>query len=250
MPAGRFIFFPVTLSAPQTAFVLGAGLGTRLRPLTNELPKPLLPVNGVPMIESCFTGLRDAGVRRIIVNTHWKPEAYEKAYPQHRWGDVELVFVHEPVLLETGGGLKNIEPLLRPEDTHVWIYNGDIYAEPDLARLWRIHSSSVAESTLLLRSEGNVRVAEDGDILDLRGRLGATGGVAKQYAGIALVNRPFFRHLREGAVESLVEGWLRAIVENPGSVRGVTDDVFRWADLGTVAEYEAICAASDGKRQA
>lgn len=231
----------MTPSAPFTAFVLGAGLGTRLRPLTDELPKPLLPVGGAPMIESCFARLRDAGVRRIIVNTHWKPEAYERAYPQHRWRDVELVFVHEPVLLETGGGLKNIEPLLTPDDAHLWIYNGDIFAEPDLARLWRIHSESAAESTLLLRAEGNVRVDDSGNILDLRGRLGATGGVAKQYAGIALVARPFFRHLREGVVESLVEGWLRAIRENPGSVRGVTDDDFRWADLGTVAEYEAIC---------
>ena len=231
----------MTSSAPLTAFVLGAGLGTRLRPLTDGLPKPLLPVRGVPMIEACFARLREAGVRRIIVNTHWKPEAYAAAYPQHRWGDVELEFVHEPVLLETGGGLKNIEPLLRPEDTHLWIYNGDIYAEPDLDRLWRIHAGSVAESTLLLRGEGNVRVGDNGDILDLRGRLGATAGTPRQYAGIALVARPFFRHLRTGAVESLVEGWLRAISEKPGSVRGVVDDRFPWADLGTVAEYEAIC---------
>jgi mannose-1-phosphate guanylyltransferase len=227
---------------PKTAFVLGAGLGTRLRPLTNELPKPLLPVAGRPMIESCFERLRAAGVRRIIVNTHWKPEAYAKAYRENRWRDVELVFVHEPVLLETGGGLKNIEPLLGPDDDHLWIYNGDIFAEPDLEKLWADHAASGAEATLLLRDSGNVKVDTNGAILDLRGRLGVTAGEARQFSGISLVSRPFFRHLRAGVIESLVEGWLRALVEKPGSVRGVTDSDFRWADLGTIAEYETICA--------
>lgn len=228
------------LKTPTTAFVLGAGLGTRLRPLTNELPKPLLPVAGRPMIESCFSQLRRAGVRRIIVNTHWKPEAYARAYPENRWRDVELVFVHEPVLLETGGGLENIVSLLRPDDAHLWVYNGDIFAAPDLEKLWADHAASGAEATLLLRDSGNVRVDTAGAILDLRGRLGVTDGEAKQFSGISLVARPFFRHLRPGVVESLVEGWLRALVEKPGSVRGVTDDDFRWADLGTLAEYEAI----------
>lgn len=225
---------------PHTAFVLGAGLGTRLRPLTDELPKPLLPVAGRPMIESCFEQLRRVGVRRIIVNTHWKPEAYAHAYPENRWSDVDLVFVHEPVLLETGGGLKNIEPLLGPDDDHLWVYNGDIFAEPNLEKLWRDHTASGAEATLLLRDTGNVKVDTAGNLLDLRGRLGVTTGESKQFSGISLVSRPFFRHLRAGVIESLVEGWLRAITEKPGSVRGLTDNAFRWADLGTIDEYEAI----------
>ena len=130
---------------------LGFAPGYLTVTLTNELPKPLLPVAGRPMIESCFERLRAVGVRRIIVNTHWKPEAYARAYPDNRWRDVELVFVHEPVLLETGGGLKNIEPLLGPDDAHLWVYNGDIFASPDLEKLWADHAASGAESTLLLR---------------------------------------------------------------------------------------------------
>ena len=240
MPDSENLKPETAASAPCTAFVLGAGLGTRLRPLTDELPKPMLPVGGRPMIESCFERLRRVGVRRILVNTHWKPEAYARAYPDHRWRDVELVFVHEPVLLETGGGLKNIEPLLGPDDHHLWVYNGDIFAEPDLEKLWREHAASGSESTLLLRETGNVKVDTTGAILDLRGRLGVTAGESRQFSGISLVRRDFFRHLRTGVIESLVEGWLRAIQERPGSVRGVTDNAFAWADLGTVAEYEAI----------
>ena len=83
MPDSENLKPETAASAPRTAFVLGAGLGTRLRPLTDELPKPMLPVGGRPMIESCFERLRAAGVRRIIVNTHWKPEAYERTYPEH-----------------------------------------------------------------------------------------------------------------------------------------------------------------------
>lgn len=253
-PRSNLLFFsvlnpePPEQKTPTTAFVLGAGLGTRLRPLTNEVPKPLLPVAGRPMIESCFERLRAVGVRRIIVNTHWKPEAYARTYPDNRWRDVELVFVHESVLLETGGGLKAIEPLLAPDDEHLWVYNGDIFAAPDLGKLWHNHAASGAEATLLLRDTGNVRVDTTGAILDLRGRLGVTAGVAKQFSGISLVARPFFRHLRAGVVESLVEGWLRALVEKPGAVRGVTDDGFRWADLGTIAEYEAICREAEAAR--
>lgn len=235
------------LKTPHTAFVLGAGLGTRLRPLTNELPKPLLPVAGRPMIESCFAQLRRVGVRRIIVNTHWKPEAYARLYPENRWRDVTLVFVHEPVLLETGGGLKNIEPLLGPDDADLWVYNGDIFAEPDLEKLWSEHAAAGAESTLLLRGTGNVRVDTEGAVLDLRSTLGVTAGEARQFSGISLVSRSFFRHLRAGVVESLVSGWLRALVEKPGSVRGVVDEDFRWADLGTLDEYAAICREAEAK---
>lgn len=228
-------------TTPRTAFILGAGLGTRLRPLTESTPKPMLPVAGRPMIESCFARLRDLGVKRILVNTHWCPEAYARAYPDNRWEDVELVFIHEPVLLETGGGLKNIEPLLDDADRHLWVYNGDIFAEPNLRALLDAHLAADAEATLLLRDTGNVRVDTNGRVLDLRGRLGVTDGETRQFTGISLVRRDFLRHLRPGIVESLVEGWLRALVDKPGSVHGVTDHTFRWADLGTLDEYAAIC---------
>lgn len=244
----QFVITDVTMtppSAPITAFILGAGLGTRLRPLTEFTPKPMLPVAGFPMIESAFARLRDLGVRRILVNTHWCAEAYAQAYPDNVWEDVELTFVHESVLLETGGGLKNIEPHLRPEDEHLWVYNGDIYAEPDLSTLLEAHLATDAEATLLLRDTGNVRVDAEGRVLDVRGRLGVTEGEARQFTGISLVRREFFARLHTGIAESLVEGWLRAIVDKPGSIRGVTDNRFAWADLGTREEYEAICREAE-----
>lgn len=233
---------------PTTAFVLGAGLGTRLRPLTDHLPKPLLPVGGRPMIAAIFDRLVDAGVSRILVNTHWCADAYTRAFPGLRHRGATLEFIHEPVLLETGGGLKNIEPLLRDE-TSLYVYNGDIFAEPDLRRLALAHAASPnTEATLLLRTAGeprNVRIDADHRIIDLRGRLDRTDGEARLFSGIWIASRPFLRRLEPGRVESVVEGWLRAMADHPGAIRGLTDDTGRWHDLGTVAEYQAVCALAE-----
>lgn len=234
---------------PDTAFVLGAGLGTRLRPLTASLPKPMLPVAGEPMIAGIFDRLADAGVRRILVNTHWCPEAYAAGFPERRRRGAALEFVHEPTLLETGGGLKNIEPLLGDAES-LYVYNGDIFAEPDLRGLAAAHAAHPdAEATLLLRTRGeprNVLTDAAGRVTDVRGRLGRTDGEARLFSGVWIASRSFFRRLEAGRIESVVEGWLRAIAERPGSIRCVTDDSGRWHDLGTVAEYEAVCAAARG----
>ena len=111
---------------PRTAFLLGAGLGTRLRPLTENCPKPLLPIAGRPMVLQAMEKLRAAGTRRFLINTHHCPEAWTLAFPEGRFGDAEVKLVHEPVLLETGGGLANIAGLLGPDDQDLVVWNGDI----------------------------------------------------------------------------------------------------------------------------
>jgi Fe2+ or Zn2+ uptake regulation protein len=100
---------------PRTAFLLGAGLGTRLRPLTENRPKPLLPIGGRPMAPPGDGEARAAGTRRFLINTHHCPEAWTVAFPDGRFGDAEVKLVHEPVLLETGGGLANVAGLLGPD---------------------------------------------------------------------------------------------------------------------------------------
>ena len=114
---------------PRTAFILGAGLGTRLRPLTANCPKPLLPIGGRPMVLQTMEKLRAAGTRRFLINTHHCPEAWTAAFPEGRFGDAEAKFVHEPVMLETGGGLANIAGLLGEEDHDLVVWNGDILSE-------------------------------------------------------------------------------------------------------------------------
>ena len=115
------------------AFVLGAGLGTRLRPLTDELPKPLVPVFGKPLITFAFDHLLAAGVRRFVVNTHHLPELFRDSLGNGTYRSCPLSLVHEPVLLETGGGIKNAEPLLT--ESSFLVYSGDVLTDLPLAPL-------------------------------------------------------------------------------------------------------------------
>ena len=154
----------------KTAFILGAGLGMRLRPLTERCPKPLLEIGGRPIITYAMDHLLGAGVDRFIVNTHHCPQVYAEKFPGREWRGVPIIFRHEPVLLDTAGGLKNIEDLLS-EDEAIFCYNGDVMTDLPLQRLIKAHEEMRPEATLALRSSGpllNVNLNERGEICDLR----------------------------------------------------------------------------------
>ena len=226
----------------RTAFVLGAGLGIRMRPLTAHCPKPLLPVGGRPLITYAMDHLLAAGIERLIVNTHHCAEAYRNAFPDGRWKGVPIVFRHEPTLLDTGGGLKNIEDLLGREDT-LLVYNGDILTDLPLERLIDAHFRNSAEVSLALRSDGpllNVAIDEANAVCDLRGRLGRPGCRKGQFTGIYMIRRRFLNRLIPGKIESVVEGFLRAVSESPGSVAAVSIDEGSWRDIGSPEEYERL----------
>lgn len=228
---------------PRAAFILGAGLGTRLRPLTDALPKPLLPLGGRPLVSRAMDRLVEAGVRRLLVNTHHCPEAWPKAFPSGEHRGASLTLVHEPELLDTGGGLANVAGLLGADDAHLIVWNGDILSDCDLGELAAAHSRSGAEATLLVRRDGpnrNVRVASDGRVTDLRGRLGSADP-EHQYTGICIVTRAFALGVPRTA-ESLVEHFLRRIAAQPCSIRAHLDHSEVWDDIGTPEAYAAARA--------
>ena len=131
------------------AFVLGAGLGTRLQPLTEWLPKPMVPVYHRPLISYAFDHLKSVeDIDGFIVNTHHYPEAYTAAFPNKTYGGLPIEFRHEPVLLETAGGIANIADLLGNEP--FLVYNGDILSDIPLEPLLVQHRESKNEVTLLL----------------------------------------------------------------------------------------------------
>lgn len=227
---------------PKTAFLLGAGLGTRLRPLTERCPKPLLPLGGRPMLCRAMDALLALGVERFIVNTHHAAEVYAEAFPRGDYRGAPVSLVHEPVLLETGGGLKNIEPLLVPADENLLVYNGDVLAELDLRALVAAHARSRALATLLLRTDarGNVNFDDASSrVEDLRDRLGRAGTRRCRFTGIYVVSRKFFDEIPAGKIESVVEAFLRVVARGNGEIRGVLDDAGTWRDLGTPEEYAA-----------
>lgn len=222
----------------KKAFVLGAGLGTRLRPLTDQLPKPLIPVFDRPLMSWAFDHLLGAGVREFIVNTHHLPQAYDEAFPEHVYQGAPITFRHEDILLETAGGIANIADLV--QDEPFLVYNGDILTDLPLEPLLEVHRKGNHLVTLVLRSQGPAQhVAIDavsGLITDIRGRLGTGQTGTHQFTGIYAVSPEFLRYLTPGKIESVVNPWLTAIREG-GRIGGVVIDDGQWWDLGDRNSY-------------
>lgn len=149
---------------PKTAMVFAAGLGKRMRPLTENMPKPLVPVLGKPLIDYAIDKLVTAGVEKAVVNTHYLSHML-KSHLQNR-SDIEIIISHEEKLLETGGGLKNALPHLG--NSPFFVINSDIIWEdsgkPALNRLSEMWDDSRMEALLLLQpKETAVGYSGNGD---------------------------------------------------------------------------------------
>lgn len=228
------------------AFILGAGLGTRLRPLTDNLPKPLVPVRGRPLVAWGLEHLAGAGVSEAIINTHHAPDQWKKTFPTSRQGGIRLTFRHEPVLLDTGGGLKNVEDFLAGHGTFL-IYNGDILTSLPLDRAIAHHQREANLATMVLRSTGgplHVALGGDGRISDIRGMAGTGRPGTFLFTGIHVVEPEIFRHIPEVRVESIITIYLD-LIRKGGRIGGVVLDEGEWSDVGTKAEYERVNQSSD-----
>ena len=222
----------------RTAFVLGAGLGTRLKALTARRPKPLIPVVNRPLITYAFDHLLGAGVERFVVNTHWRAEAYDAAFPDKTYRGAPIEFVHEsPLVLETAGGIKNAEAHLRGGP--FWVYNGDILSTLPLEAALQVHHDSGNEVTLVLRSSGGTRnvACEQGRIVDLRNTFGRGGGFL--FTGIALVNPEFLARIPAATVIGVVPIFCE-MIRTGAKLGGVVIDEGEWWDLGTPEQYLAV----------
>lgn len=151
-------------TAPRTAMVLAAGLGTRMRPLTNDRPKALVEVCGRALIDHVLDRLVAVGVTTAVVNVHWFADRLEQHLSQR--DDIRIVISNErEALLETGGGLKKARPLLGDDPVFVanidsvWIDRGNALA--DLIALW--DETRMDAALLLAQREGSIGFEGAGD---------------------------------------------------------------------------------------
>jgi NDP-sugar pyrophosphorylase family protein len=212
------------------AFVLGAGLGTRLRPLTDELPKPLVPIFGKPLITFAFDHLLNAGVARLVVNTHRLAERFADEFAGSVYRDRPITFVHEPVLLGSGGGLRNAQRHFR-EDS-VIVYSGDVLTDFNLAPLLEEHARNGNDVTLGLRQ---TRFAPS---ITLReGRVSKIGGRGEyDFANVSVWRQQAIELIPAGKSMSFIPVLEQAIATG-GKIGGVVVNDGHWFNLGSVEQY-------------
>jgi dTDP-glucose pyrophosphorylase/CBS domain-containing protein len=136
-----------TQDLPLQAVIMAGGLGTRLRPLTEDLPKPMLPVGGKPLLELVIEQLRQVGIRRVNVTTHYKPEIITDHFGDGSAFGVELNYVNEDRPLGTGGALGLMDTPTEP----TLVINGDILTQVDFRAMLAYHREHGAVMTMAVR---------------------------------------------------------------------------------------------------
>jgi len=226
---------------PQRAFILGAGLGTRLRPLTSNLPKPLVPIGDKPLVTFAIEHLAKNGIHDVMINTHHAAEKWLQTFPEKKYQDIRLEFRHEPILLDTGGGLKNVEDFFSDESTFI-IYNGDILSSLPLDKAIQHHRNQVNLATLVLRSNTEPRhiaLGDDGLIHDIRDMLGTGKRGEYLFTGIHIVQKEIFQYIADPTPQSIITIYLE-LIRKKLRIGGIVLDEGEWSDIGTPAEYGRI----------
>lgn len=226
------------------AMVLCAGLGTRLRPLTERWPKPALPLLGQPLLRYHLAVLKAAGVTAVGINTHHLPDTMEAvAREECARAGLPLHVVREPVIQGTGGGIRGLRDFL--SDGDFLVFNGDILYPVDLRPVVAMHQASGALATLVLQPmpEGETYAAVE---LDRAGQVqriaghgpGGEGLTPWHFTGVHVMSPRVFDFMSaEGPEDINREVYVRAMSAGQ-VVRGVRVDGY-WSDLGTPSRYLA-----------
>ncbi len=223
------------------AMILAAGFGTRLRPLTNSIPKPLLPVAGTPLIVWNLLLLKRHGFRDVLINLHHLGPLIEQALGDGSRFGLRIEYSREPVILGTGGGIKQAEPYFSGEP--FLVLNGDTLFELDLDALMAFHRQRQAAATLVVRKDeeavrwGLVELGPQQQIVRITGRglADAAATEPRMFAGIHILNQRLLRDVPKGKASSIIDAFVAAI-ERGEPVLGFDFEGY-WSDIGTPERY-------------
>jgi len=239
------------------AMILAAGLGTRLRPLTDNRPKALVEVGGRTLLEITLTRLRAFGVSEAIVNVHhFAPMVIEYLQSQQKFG-MRIEISREEVLLDTGGGLKKAAWFFLEDaasaDVPFILHNVDVISTIDLAAMLRWHNEHGALATLAVQDrptsryllfndrdqlcgrhsskEAKARTTQDGNDAEAAQISGCLQPKALAFSGIHVISRRFLAMMTEQGAFSIIDAYLRLAGQGERILRFRADD-FYWRDLG------------------
>lgn len=232
----------------KTAMILAAGLGQRMRPLTNTLPKPLIPVAGKSMLERTFEHLRENEISKVVVNTHYLAPLIEDAVK-----DLcpEVLISHEEILLETGGGIKKALPLLG-EDPFFTLNGDSVWSHSQSLKVMKKAWNEEQMDALLLliprekahgyEGRGDFFMSSEGRLT----RLGEAPSAPYVYIGVQLVSPRLFKDAPEGSF-SLNILWNKALEK--GRLYGLVHqgDWFHISTPEDLQKYEPMVARVEGE---
>lgn len=230
------------------AMVLAAGQGTRLQPITDRMPKALVPVAGRPMIEFALLLLGHYGVRDIVINLHHFGTQIEDHLGDGRRFDVRISYSHETELLDTGGGLLQAKAFLQ-DDTFI-VVNTDALIDVNLAAVLNDHRQNHAAATLVLRPDidadryGSIDIGADGRIcrfLAHRSKDQPVGAISKlMFTGLQILEPRVFDYMNDGEQKkfSTTRETYPRMLSAGERLFGYNFEGF-WQDLGTIERIEA-----------
>jgi MurNAc alpha-1-phosphate uridylyltransferase len=215
--------------------ILAAGRGSRLRPLTDRLPKALVPVAGMPLIGHHIARLAAAGIRDLVINTSWLGELIERRLGDGTAFQVRIQWSREPQPLETGGGIRRALPLLGPGPFAA--VSADIWSDYAYSRLPRLLPPGTLAHLVLVPNPSH---NPDGDFgLDAAGTVQpqTAAGASFTFSGIAVLAPELVADFADGAVFPLRDALRDAIAA--GAVSGELH-TGQWSDLGTLERLAAL----------
>jgi NDP-sugar pyrophosphorylase family protein len=230
-------------AAPESCFVLTAGLGRRLHPLSLVRAKPAVPIAGEPLVRRILRWLGFSRVRRLVLNLHHRPETITRVVGDGSDLGVEVRYSWEQPLLGSAGGPRRALSLL--EDDRFFMVNGDTITDVDLSALSAAHARSAALVTLaLVRNPsparfGGVTVADDGSVTGFTAP--GSNNTGYHFIGVQIAEARIFESIREGEFASSIGGIYDPLVKH-GRIHGHLCDA-SFLDVGTPRDYLTTCQA-------
>ena len=214
------------------AMILAAGFGTRLKPLTDTLPKPLVMYKSRPMICYQIDFLKNAGADEIIVNTHYFSDMMEKFFRENNFG-IPIKLIHEKNILGTGGGIINAKEFLFKSDYCI-IINTDIITDFNPSDIIASHQSSVRDVTLLIQKRNSKKYLSFDNELNFLGRYsdGSDNAIPFAFNGIHVISKNFFNIVSNEGFADIIDLYVKN--KNRLNIKGYNAGGSNFIDIGKI----------------